>query len=86
MFFLKEKINFENKKVFLRTSFNVPIDKKKQKIESDFRIKRSLKTIDFLLKKKAKVIIISHIGRDKGQDFNLVFKYLKKNLFKKHFF
>jgi phosphoglycerate kinase len=54
--------NFQNKKVLLRTSFDVPINKKGE-IEDDFRIKKSLSTIEYLLEKGAAVIIISHLGR-----------------------
>ncbi|MDZ7726619.1 MAG: phosphoglycerate kinase [Candidatus Campbellbacteria bacterium] len=46
-------------KVLVRVDFNVPVDK--DEVRSDFRIKRSLETIDFLREKGAKVILMSHI-------------------------
>jgi 3-phosphoglycerate kinase len=52
----------ENKKVLLRVDFNVPLDKK-GKILDDFRIKKTLPTINYLREKKAKIILISHLGR-----------------------
>ncbi len=53
------------KNVLLRVDFNISIEN--GKIEDDFRIKRSLKTIKYLLDKKAKVILITHLGRPKGE-------------------
>lgn len=52
----------KGKRVLVRASFNVPI--KSHKVVDDFRIRRSLLTIEYLKKKGAKVILISHIGRD----------------------
>jgi 3-phosphoglycerate kinase len=54
--------DFHNKKVILRTNFDVPFDEK-GKIFDDFRIRKSLPTIKYLLEKGAKVILISHLGR-----------------------
>ena len=53
----------KNKKVIIRVDFNVPI--KDGIIEDDNRIKMSLDTINFAIKKKAKVILMSHLGRVK---------------------
>jgi len=64
------KARVKNKKVLLRCGFDVPFDKK-GKIEDDTRIKQSLPTIKYLIKNKAKVIIISHNGRPGG-------KYVKR--------
>ncbi|HRY62724.1 MAG TPA: phosphoglycerate kinase [Candidatus Paceibacterota bacterium] len=48
----------KGKRVLLRIDLNVPIEN--GMVEDDYRIKRSLKTIEFLRKEGAKVIIISH--------------------------
>lgn len=53
------------KKVLLRCDFNVPFDKDGH-ISNTKRVDESLKTIRYLLKNGAKVIIISHLGRPKG--------------------
>jgi phosphoglycerate kinase len=67
--------NISGKKVLLRLDLNVPI--KDGKIIDDFRIKKSLKTILFLQKKGARVVIISHLG-DKGESLNIVAEKLSK--------
>ena len=78
---LKEA-NIKNKTVILRTNFDVPL--KSGRVVDDTRIKDSLLTIKYLLKNKAKVLIVSHLGRPKGRDKKLslvpVFKRLKKLL------
>jgi len=53
-------------KVFLRVDFNVPI--KNGTIREDYRIRRTIPTIDYLMEKGAKIIIASHLGRPKGRD------------------
>ena len=50
--------NIENKRVILRLDLNVPI--KNGKITDANRIDKVMPTLEFLLKKKAKIIIISH--------------------------
>ena len=57
--------NIENKNVILRLDLNVPI--KNDKIIDTNRIDKVIPTLNFLVKKKAKVIIISHIGRPHGK-------------------
>lgn len=56
---------FEGKRVFVRVDFNVPI--KDGLISEDYRIRRAIPTIDFLVEKGAKVILGSHLGRPRGQ-------------------
>ncbi|MDP2864301.1 MAG: phosphoglycerate kinase, partial [bacterium] len=63
--------NFKNKRVLLRCDFNVPFDEKGL-IRDDFRIKQSLPTIEYLKKKGAKIILMSHLGRpNKNQKYSL---------------
>lgn len=54
------------KRVFVRVDFNVPI--KDGRISEDYRIRRTVPTIDYLIEKGAKVILASHLGRPKGRD------------------
>ena len=57
--------NIQGKRVLLRVDFNVPL--KDGSITETSRIEKVLPTINFLIKKKAKIIIISHLGRPKGK-------------------
>lgn len=54
--------NLKGKTALVRVDFNVPIEN--GKVLDDFRIKASLPTIKFLLKKGAKIILITHLGKD----------------------
>ena len=61
-----EDFNLKGKKVIIRVDFNVPI--KDNKILDDNRIIMSLDTIRYAIKKEAKVILLSHLGRVKSID------------------
>jgi len=63
---LLKNIDFKNKRVLLRTDFNVPLEN--GAILDDFRIRESLPTIEHILKQdKSKIVIISHLGRPEGK-------------------
>ena len=53
------------KTVFVRVDFNVTI--KSGHIGEDFRIRMSVPTIDYLIKRQCKVVLASHLGRPKGK-------------------
>ena len=60
--------NINNKKILLRLDLNVPL---KNKIISDTtRIDKIIPTLNYLIKSKSKIIILSHIGRPKGKVIN----------------
>lgn len=75
-------LDLKGKTVLLRTNFDVPV--KAGKILDDSRIKESIPTIKYLLKKKSKVLIVTHLGRPEKKDkkFSLepVARKLKKLL------
>ena len=62
---LNKNLNLKGKKVLLRVDLNVPM--KNGAITEISRIEKIIPTINLLLEKQAKIIIISHIGRPKGK-------------------
>ncbi len=60
-----KNFNLKNKRVIIRCDLNVPM--KDGKITDDTRIRSSIETISYAVKKKAKVIILSHLGRVKEE-------------------
>ncbi len=58
--------NLAGKRVLVRVDYNVPISKK-GKVEEAYRIATSLPTITLLLEHKARVILLTHIGRPGGR-------------------
>ena len=62
---LNKNLDLKGKKVLLRVDLNVPM--KNGAITETSRIEKIIPTINLLLEKQAKIIIISHIGRPKGK-------------------
>lgn len=65
-----EQIELTNQRVLLRADLNAPLkaDQNGQmQITDDGRLKASVATIELLIKKNAKVIILAHLGRPKGE-------------------
>ena len=78
--------NLEQETILLRLDLNVPLDK--GKITDTTRIDKILPTLNFLIKKKCKIVILSHIGRPKGKvnkqlSMKPICDYLSKKLNKK---
>jgi len=65
---ISEELNLNNKKILLRLDLNVPLID--DKITDTTRIDKIIPTFKFLISQNAKIIIISHVGRPKGEVVN----------------
>ena len=61
-----KQLDIQNKKVFIRCDFNVPMDEFGN-ITDDRRIRSALSTINYCLDQDCSVILASHLGRPKGK-------------------
>ena len=81
--YFPQKLNIEGKRIIVRIDLNVPL--KNKKIQDPTRILQTLPLLRDLIRRKSKIILISHLGRPKGKrnsDLSLlpVYKYLKEKL------
>ena len=59
-----DDLAYYGKKVLMRVDFNVTIGKDNE-IGEDYRIRMTIPTIEYLTKRGAKLILMSHLGRPK---------------------
>ena len=79
---IKDQDNLKEKTILLRLDLNVPF--KNGVITDQTRIDKILPTINFLLEKKSKILVISHVGRPKGKaNKDLSLKPICENIEKK---
>ena len=79
---IRDNENLNQKKILLRLDLNVPL--KNGVITDETRINKILPTLDFLIKKNSKIIVLSHVGRPKGKiNDNLSLNPICENLEKK---
>ena len=81
--YFPENLKVRSKTIILRLDLNVPLGEKK--IQDKSRIIASLPLLKDLIKKKAKIIILSHLGRPNGVKNNElsltpIYKFLKEVL------
>ena len=81
--YFPQNLDIVDKKIIVRLDLNVPL--KEKKIQDHTRIDLSIPFLKNLVKKKAKIIVISHLGRPKDRgasDLSLVpvYKYLKEKI------
>ena len=82
MKYIKDLENLSEKRILLRLDLNVPIEN--GIIIDQTRIDKILPVINFLIKKRSKILIISHVGRPKGSiNRDLSLKPICENLEKK---
>ncbi len=61
-----DKVDIAGKRVLMRVDFNVPVDANGN-ITNTTRIRAHLRSIRYCMEKGAKLVLISHMGRPKGQ-------------------
>ena len=81
---IKDLGDIKGKRALVRVDINVPLDENNN-VSDDTRIQAIIPTVNFLTEKGAKVILMAHLGRPKGEvkpEFSLepVAKYLSKVL------
>jgi 3-phosphoglycerate kinase len=60
-------VSLRGKRVLVRCDFNVPLDSQRNVID-DFRIRKSIPTIEYLRSEGARIILLSHLGQPKVKD------------------
>src|SRR3989344_5583508 len=73
---VKDIENLKGKKVLLRLDLNAPLID--GVLRDDFRVKKSMPTLNFLRESGAKTIIISHIESVETKSLKSVYKYLSE--------
>ena len=79
---IKDLVDIQGKKALVRVDINVPLDENKN-VTDDTRIQAIMPTLNYLKDKGAKIILMAHLGRPKGEknpEYTLapVAKYLSK--------
>ena len=79
MKYIKDQENLYEKRILLRLDLNVPL--KNGVITDQTRIDKIIPVINFLIEKKSKILVVSHIGRPEGKvNKELSLKPVCKNL------
>src|SRR3989344_2198276 len=75
---ISEVKSLKGKIVLLRLTLNVPL--KNNVIQNDFRLRQVIPTLEYLREKRAKTVVISHIGKDGSLGLRPIVAYLNKHL------
>ncbi len=74
--------DLKGKRVIVRTSLDVPIEE--GKVVNDFRIKKALPTIEFLIHEGARIILLTHVGRDPENTTEPIFHVMRAHMHLSH--
>ena len=69
---------YSNKKILIRVDFNVKVID--GIVSEDYRIRSTMPTIEYLIKRGAKIILVSHLDRPKGKDMRYSLLPVSKKL------
>jgi phosphoglycerate kinase len=61
-----QDLNLDGQRVFMRVDFNVPLNES-GRVSDDTRIRETLPSIEYALRKGARLVLASHLGRPKGK-------------------
>src|SRR5215813_255716 len=61
-----QDLNLDSQHVFMRVDFNVPLNEE-GRVSDDTRVRETMPTIEYALRKGARLILASHLGRPKGK-------------------
>lgn len=78
MKYIDDNIEVAGKLVLVRAGLNVPVDG--GRILDDYRIQQAAATLKFLCKRRARVVVIAHIGRDGTQSLERVSEKLNEHV------
>jgi phosphoglycerate kinase len=73
---IQQASGLKGKRVMVRVGFNVPLER--GKVVDAYRLKRALPTIEYLKKKGAKIVLVSHIGRDPQASLKPIANYFNR--------
>lgn len=75
-----DETDIQNKHILIRVDFNVSLTTDKLSIADDMRIRQSIPTINYLLARHNKLVLVSHLDRPKGRDMKLSLRLILPHL------
>lgn len=72
---IKDAKHLKGKRVLIRVDYNVPVEN--GKVLNDYRIQKSIATINYVRNQGGTVILMSHFEDDKNESFDIVAKYIE---------